>query len=309
MALDNAQFMSELSITDPPGTDPLSEGDDQIRTSKRTQLQSFPNVDKAVTTTADELNDVATQSGNNVFSGPSNQFNLTTLRFKATLADDEAGALWIGTAGTLRWDFKRESDNSGGDLVLNRYDNNGTLQSTPFVIRAADGQMISSSGTEARPQYSFQSNTDMGMYRLSANIIGFAVLGAERFRIASNAISTFASNMRITVSDTSAGSAKIEMGVLGDNSGFYQARNALGVVSTVLRTDQSDASSYINAGSLDRARLGVGTSSPVATLHVAGPGGLTSTLRVTGLPTSSAGLVSGDCWINPTAQGFVAIIP
>ena len=67
MPLDNAQFISELSITDPPGTDSLSEGDDQIRTTKRATFQSFPNVDAQVTLTAAELNDVALKSVANVF--------------------------------------------------------------------------------------------------------------------------------------------------------------------------------------------------------------------------------------------------
>ena len=62
MALDNAQFISELSITDPPGTDPLSEGDDQIRTTKRATFQSFPNVDAQVSLTAAQLNDAALKS-------------------------------------------------------------------------------------------------------------------------------------------------------------------------------------------------------------------------------------------------------
>ena len=68
MALDNAQFISELSITDPPGTDPLSEGDDQIRTVKRATQQSFPNVDAQVTLSAAELNDVALKSAANTFA-------------------------------------------------------------------------------------------------------------------------------------------------------------------------------------------------------------------------------------------------
>ena len=74
MALDNAQFISELSITDPPGTDELSEGDDQIRTTKRATFQSFPNVDAQVTLTAAQLNDVALQSEANTFTQQQDYF-------------------------------------------------------------------------------------------------------------------------------------------------------------------------------------------------------------------------------------------
>ena len=48
MALDNANYIDELSITDPTATDLVSQGDDQIRTVKRAVKQSFPSVDIAV---------------------------------------------------------------------------------------------------------------------------------------------------------------------------------------------------------------------------------------------------------------------
>ena len=48
MALDPANYIDELSITDPTASDDISEGDDQIRTVKRAVKQSFPSVDIAV---------------------------------------------------------------------------------------------------------------------------------------------------------------------------------------------------------------------------------------------------------------------
>ena len=130
MALDGANFISELSITDPPGTDPLSEGDDQIRTSKRTQFNSFEFVDKAVLKTADQLNDGAQRSEVNVFSA-ANTFSLQT----------------VFSAGTLNSD-----------------------------------------GTAALPSYSFSNNVDMGMFRVSADVLGLAVFGVERLQILNNGI-------------------------------------------------------------------------------------------------------------------------
>ena len=58
MSLDPANFISELSVADPPGTDPVSQGDDQIRTTKRATFNSFPNIDAAVGFTASEMNDL-----------------------------------------------------------------------------------------------------------------------------------------------------------------------------------------------------------------------------------------------------------
>tara|TARA_R100000049_G_C1937538_1_gene81458 strand:- start:54 stop:1484 length:1431 start_codon:yes stop_codon:yes gene_type:complete len=48
MALDPANYIDELSITDPTATDLVSQGDDQIRAVKRAVKQSFPSVDIAV---------------------------------------------------------------------------------------------------------------------------------------------------------------------------------------------------------------------------------------------------------------------
>ena len=56
MALDNAQYPSELSITDPPGNDPVGQADDQIRTSKRVVKQGFPNITAPMTASEVELN-------------------------------------------------------------------------------------------------------------------------------------------------------------------------------------------------------------------------------------------------------------
>ncbi len=68
MALDNAQFISELSITDPPGTDAVAEGDDHIRTVKRATQQSFPNVDAAVPQTAAQMGQMAIKNEVNTFT-------------------------------------------------------------------------------------------------------------------------------------------------------------------------------------------------------------------------------------------------
>ena len=48
MALDPANYIDELSITDPTSSDLVSQGDDQIRTVKRAVKQSFPSVDISV---------------------------------------------------------------------------------------------------------------------------------------------------------------------------------------------------------------------------------------------------------------------
>ena len=180
MALDNAQFMSELSITDPPGTDPLSEGDDQIRTSKRTQLQSFPNVDKAVTKTADQLNDVAQISEVNVFSAQ-NAF-LEPIQG----ADGLAGfpGYTFSTAPDMGM-FKFGTDQLGfsvGAVEKIIFTTNTIIPKVSVVQIRPEAP-----GTVALPMYSFNNDTGMGMYRGGAGLLDFAVTGVHLFTISAAA--------------------------------------------------------------------------------------------------------------------------
>ena len=68
MALDNAEFISELSVLDPPGTDPLNQGDDHIRTTKKAVQQSFPNVGSAVPQTGVQMAQMAIKNEANTFT-------------------------------------------------------------------------------------------------------------------------------------------------------------------------------------------------------------------------------------------------
>ena len=68
MPLDNAQFIAELSVTDPPGTDPLNQGDDHIRTTKLAVQQSFPNVGSAVPQTGVQMAQMAIKNEVNTFT-------------------------------------------------------------------------------------------------------------------------------------------------------------------------------------------------------------------------------------------------
>ena len=48
MALESANYIDELVITNPTASDPVSQGDDQLRLVKKVVKQSFPSVDIAV---------------------------------------------------------------------------------------------------------------------------------------------------------------------------------------------------------------------------------------------------------------------
>ena len=175
MALDNAQFMSELSITDPPGTDPLSEGDDQIRTAKRTQFQSFEFVDKAVTKTADEFNDMAQRSGGNVFTG-TQQFNtamigsdgLVTAPHYAFTLEPSMG-MFRNQAGVLGFGV--------GDEEVFRMALSNVRTGPNTVIRTGGN------GSAAAPAFGFQLQTNMGMWREGTSDLRLGTGGAPRLTL------------------------------------------------------------------------------------------------------------------------------
>ena len=58
MALDGANYISELQSASPANTDPRSEGASQIRTVKRAVQQSFPNIAGTVDASHARMNDV-----------------------------------------------------------------------------------------------------------------------------------------------------------------------------------------------------------------------------------------------------------
>jgi len=58
MPLETGEFITDLILTNPLGSDAKSQGDDHLRLLKKTVQQSFPNVDGAVNLTPTEFNGV-----------------------------------------------------------------------------------------------------------------------------------------------------------------------------------------------------------------------------------------------------------
>jgi hypothetical protein len=61
MALESGVYISDLVITNPPGSDPKSQMDDHLRLIKSTVKTTFPNIAGAMTMTHTELNTVTSR--------------------------------------------------------------------------------------------------------------------------------------------------------------------------------------------------------------------------------------------------------
>ena len=154
MALDNAQFISQLSITDPPGTDAVAEGDDHIRTVKRATQQSFPNIDAAVPQTAAQMGQMAIKNEVNVFT-LANTFegDLTAASsvFNAMArvgGGGQSDIRYLNQSGLQRWVLRVESDVAGNDWTIHRRDALGDPIDVPIRVDAGNGAVTFDATTD-----------------------------------------------------------------------------------------------------------------------------------------------------------------
>ena len=136
MALDGANFIAELSITDPPGSDPLSQGDDQIRTIKRATFQSFPLIAAAVNLTDVQMNLMAIKNEANVFTADQ-QINDNDMILNAVA--DIGASYRFQRAGLDRWTFTMGLDANDNDWSLTRFDALGAFVNNPIRVDFVTG--------------------------------------------------------------------------------------------------------------------------------------------------------------------------
>lgn len=84
MPLESATYISDLVVTNPPGTDNLSTADDHIRLLKSVLKTTFPNITGAVT---------VTQAALNAIGGAVPASHFPNVNAAVTLTDEELNAL------------------------------------------------------------------------------------------------------------------------------------------------------------------------------------------------------------------------
>ena len=157
MPLDNAQFIAELSVTDPPGTDPLNQGDDHIRTIKLAVQQSFPNVGSAVPQTGVQMAQMAIKNEANDF-----------LAFQTFTA----GATFVAPSFGVDWTF------SGQVAFTSFAPTVGGVGVALLSTNTFTGRQFFPDGTALLPSIAFAGQTDTGIYRPGTSI-GFTVGGVD----------------------------------------------------------------------------------------------------------------------------------
>ena len=129
-------------------------------------------------------------------------------------------------------------------------------------------------GAAATPSHSFDDDRDTGMYRVAANIIGFATNGTERVRINDSGQSEFSSGT----------AALPSISTIGDvNTGIF-----FPAADTIAFVEGGAEAMRINSS----AQVGIGTSTPTCVLDVTG-GIQTSRTTVTSPAATDGNIFSG----------------
>jgi hypothetical protein len=144
MGVETATYISQLSATNPLGTDPISDGDNQIRLVKDVLQKQFTTLGAAaVTTTAGELNVLDA-----VTAGTAAASKAVVLDANAAVNAVKTAALHIGTSGS-----ETAVTATGAELNYNDITTLGTVEASKVVTATAAGLVNHADYQVSRPYF------------------------------------------------------------------------------------------------------------------------------------------------------------
>lgn len=187
MGLETGNYPSDLVSSNPLGTDDKSQGDDHIRLIKNVIKTTFPNIDGAVTSTQDELNDIADTTmffqsgmiimwsgtlaniptGFNICDGTNGTPNLVG-RFIVGSATDVGGSYDIGDVGGTDSNTHAHSGSIAGHTLTesqipSHRHTSGVARSEGFYgVTSPGGSVNRATGTTAETKSPLTSYTGGG---------------------------------------------------------------------------------------------------------------------------------------------------
>jgi len=169
MGVETATFISQLSATNPLATDPISEGDDQIRLVKDVLQKQFTSLGAAaVTTTATELNLIDGYTGTTAELNTLDVTTQGTSEVSKVLTADASGDVTIADGA---YDFDVASHDGTNGLLLG-----GTLvTATATELNLIDGY----TGTTAELNYN--DVTTLGTVEASKTVTAAASTATVNF--------------------------------------------------------------------------------------------------------------------------------
>lgn len=112
---------------------------------------------------------------------------------KVLISDANGNASWGDAGGSspnTSWDLEGNAGTTPGTNFLGTTDNKNLLfktnNSSHFEMSTAGNLLAYGNGTESAPIYSWQTDPNMGMYKIDTDVLGFSTNGIERIRIREN---------------------------------------------------------------------------------------------------------------------------
>ena len=139
-----AGFIADINATNPPGTDPTSEGDDTFRALKQNILNTIPNFDALITKTSDDINKTVQSNKDEAITGAAFRqwsFDEMVLNLLGTVAVDlPVGFRWQLEA-KKRFELFMEAAADGNDLRLSLFDALEVLVNRPVTVDLVTGRL------------------------------------------------------------------------------------------------------------------------------------------------------------------------
>ena len=188
----------------------------------------------------------------------------TTPRWLLQLASSTAPQLTLSDASLTsnHWTFR----NAGGNLYIGTSSpSTFATSTTPNLTLNSSGQVLSQNGSNSAPAYSFANDTDVGLYRSSANTLSISAGGAQSFWVSNL---TTQSSVKFQV-DGATGASLMQVGP----SVTAPAYSFIGDADTGIYRIAADTLGFSTAG-VERLRIGstgnvsIGTTSPTARLTI-----------------------------------------
>lgn len=259
------------------------------------------------------INAAGTVSGTAFYSGDGNAYFYNNGSIPSLVLDTNDYLRFTRATNTLDWlvggNAKLTVDSAGNVGVLGNSSPQAALDATGGTVSATT--YYGSNGTVSAPTYSFSNDSNMGIYRVAADVLGISVGAANVVSVSSAGIGANGANVAGHVTATGVVSASgfviganspaftgaIRYSGTSDTLQVYTGSGWKSLTSTTVAATSAASSTgaiQFNSGNAfagdtsnlfwDDAlnRLGVGTTSPQSALHVSA-----STIDLGGTGTSS----------------------
>lgn len=172
MPVESVNVISDLNANYPTGQESISSGDDHIRNVKKAVKNTFPNIDKPVTVTADQLNRLESFQGNGVFASCKFSGRPIELKYAHNVSNVEI----LSNSGYRVW-FVQPTDG---------FDHHYSVQITPV---ATTQRPVTCQVTDQRAEWIAFTTAEWNGYEMGAPMepIGFYMTMVDMIQVEQNA--------------------------------------------------------------------------------------------------------------------------